>query len=467
MSIGHYRLQPCIIAIVSLALQTFVHAEDDKLKDLVAEASKACDALPKTRRPSMEAKQAWLNLAQAKVNLGDTEGGIAALDRVNSEHDYSICSAWVMATEATGKTQPDPKEVDEQVLMVHRVGVVRSLIALADYDAALAQAMLLPPGEARDLSVTRCHIESAQAQHKDGQVEAALKNYNEAITSSQKIKTAKSAIPCILDIGRGLIDCDLAVAATPLLDNLEEALKKQPASAQNSTTIKTWLQIGQLRLLLGDVASAKQNFENAKALYTKVGEPQTGVAWNRSPFPTYQHRFRWEAYRQLKATKEASQALHDWSAAIANLDEEFSSPDQHGALVEALLLAGSTDAAQELLDGLDAPVRAMTFMQVRRSPESMDSKTVNLALAKYSEQQFRDGPESALRPGALTIACECYAKAGERDKFLACFQEALQLSEDKDRENHAALAALLVEMEETDEARKVIDTLKGHERALA
>jgi tetratricopeptide (TPR) repeat protein len=455
--------------LVSLALLTHLRAADDEpaVKALVAEASKACDELPKTRRPGLEAKQAWLNLAQAKVNAGDVEGGIAALDRVNSDHDYSVCSAWVMETEATGKVPPEPKDVDEQVLMVHRVGVVRTLIALADYEGALAQVQLLPKGEARDVSLTRCYIESAQAQLKDDQMEAALASYNKAMEAAQQIKSAKTGVPCLLDICRGLIDCDLELAARPLLDNVEGALDKQAAAAQTSASIKGWLEIGKIRLLLADAAAANKNFAKAKTLYTKFGEPRTGVAWAASPFPAYQHKYRWEAHHQRKEKEEAAAALKEWTTAIANVDDQFASPDERAALVEALLIDGNSAEAWKVLDGLDPGQRSLTLMQIRRTPESRESKSINLELAEYCQEQFQTGPEKVMRTGALTLACECYAKAGEREKSQACLAQALELSEANDRENHGALAALMVEMGESDQAKKILSSLKGPERALA
>jgi tetratricopeptide (TPR) repeat protein len=457
------------LVLITLAASTPLRAADDEsaAKALVAAAGKACEALAKEQPRAPETKQAWLNLAQARVNMGDVAGSIAALDHVNKDHDYSVASAWVMETEALGKTMPDPAGVEDQVLALHRVGAIRGLIAAADYPAAISQAKLMPEGEARRLSLARCYIEIAQAHAREERYTAALESYKEAMEIVTEIRSAKSGVPCLLEIAEGFIDCALELAAAPLLTKTEEAIGKLPDSQQNATSMKWLQQAALLRLRMKDEAAAKKDFAAARALYEKVGAPRTGVAWEKTPLAASEFESRWEAYWKLKNEDAAGKLLKDWSATIANVDPQLISANATASLLEAQLLSGDEPGARKVLDALGPVDRSLALMQIRRHSESRESKSVNLAMAAYLVEQFREGDEKPLRPGALTLACECYGKAGERAKFKACLQEALEISEANGKENHAALAALLVEMDEQEEANKLLATLTEAQRALA
>lgn len=455
--------------IVSLAATVQCQAQEDDAelvaaKELVAEAKEACEAFAKVKRNSPELKQACFGLARACVNVGDVDGAMAALKRVNTKNDYSVCNVWVMRTEATGRPQPDPKVEDQDVLDKHRLGAARCLITAGRDKEAFEQIDKMPDGQPHNVILMLLHIETAKRHWERREDLETLESYQKAMEAAENVDDPKQGIPAWCEICQGFVDVALEPAAEILAGKMEGALEDLPPTAQ---TIDFWLKVARVRLLLGDDAAYEKDVDTAKAIYKEHGEPRTGHPWESSLLALREQQYRWEALRKRDQPEALARALTAWEATLNEVDSQFKKPNDYAALIEALLMAEQYERAWKIADELDPPTRGLVLMAIRQHPESRKDPKLNLAMGEYCAKQNTTPKEEVLRAAALSLACECFTAAEVQDKFQAAFAEAVKISEKHDRMFHPALAGLLVELERFDDAREFTKSLPTAERALS
>lgn len=448
--------------VLCLTTSSLFALDEAAVRALVAEAEKACAELP-PGKSSLEMRPIWLALAGARVGIGDVGGGIEALDRVNKDHDYSLCSAWIMQLEATGKLTPEPTVKDPKVLAMHRLGSMRVLSQLGNHDGAIEQVKLMAAGDAQQVALARCHLAAGQALYKANNTDLkALEHYKSAMEIAFQIRSPTASLPIILELCERYTECVLELAAEPLVGKVEEALESM---APNNVTLQLWQYAGRVRLLLKDEAGAQKDFDTAKARYAKFGEPQTGIAWDALAYPVFEHQLRWEVLHKQKKDKEAAAILPEWTKALTGLDGKFQSPRLVGTLVDAYLLTGDAAGAKSVLDGLEPVQRAATLAALRHDDETKDSPVASAALGQYCEELARDPSLRPLHPGALVIACECFRKTGDRAKFQACYAEGLKVSAEDDYSHHFQFGSFLIDAGRIEQAQALAKDLPTVKRA--
>ena len=452
-----------------LFTNTAFAADEEAVKALVAEADKAVAELASTKSPA-EMRGLWAKLASARVGIGDIAGGVEALDRVNKDHDYSLCNAWIMQIEAAGKLTPEPTVKDAKVLALHRFGAISVLTGLGDFDGAIAQAKLIPAGESQQVALARTYLEAGHSYYKgknefviDGKGDLkCLENFKNAMEATFQIRNPTVALPATLELCERYSEVALELAAQPLVEKVEEALDSLPP---NASTIMLWQNAGRVRLLLKDEAGAKKDFETAQARYTKFGQPQTGIAWDALAYPAFEQQLRWEVLHKQKQDKEAAALLPDWVKAVSGLDPKYQTPRLVGALVDAHLLAGDAAGMKTVLDGLEPVQRAVALTALRHNDETKNSPAASATLGKYCAELARDPALRPIHPGALVIACECFRKTGDRAKFQACYAEGLKLSAEDDYSHHPQFGSFLIDAGRIQQAQDLAKDIPADKRA--
>ena len=296
-------------------------------EEIVAQAGKACAALNAAaeagRPPGVQEKlerglrqRTWQRLALARVNLGDFDGAVDALNQVNSDSRFSQIAVQAMRTELTGVVPPWPEDLPPRLKETQKQVLADILRKQDKFEAALKMAGDIADQQIRARAIAQTLLARSQSLEQTDRT-GALHDQLEVMKLASSIRDAHLVLSFQYQVCRGQIRIGPA-AARPTIEAAALGLKGAEEKTARPNMIQEWARIGELYLLAGDEQSADKSFEHAQEMFEKSFP---GKAWEASLPHQLTLNYRCQAYRDSKRPAAIPDVLDEWERAFSKLTD--------------------------------------------------------------------------------------------------------------------------------------------------
>jgi len=443
-------------------------------EEIVAQAGMACEALigaaNSRRQPGLQERfdqelrqRAWLRLALARVNLGDFDGAVEALNRVNSDPRFSQMSVHAMRTELTGIVPRWPENLPRRMKETQKAVLVGILGKQGRFEAALEMARDIADEQIRAQLTAQTLLARSRSLEKSDR-NAALKDQLQVMELASSIRDPQSVREMQYEVCRGQIRLGPPELARILIRVFTEKLKEAEQKAPRADTVQEWLRFGELCLLTDDHPSAKECFEHARQRFATTNP---GKEWDQSLPRHLTLHYRCRAYREADRLALIPDVLDEWERAFSKLtdpkDKSFVAP----FLVSNEIQADRVDHASTMIQALDDPIKAIVVQQAADEIQRSASAAQKTAFANYLKTRLAEPDE--LRQEMLTLAAELFDSADDKESADRSISEAMESSERK-KDYRPLIAGWLAEHGRFGKAYDLIGTIddpKQRAQALA
>jgi hypothetical protein len=442
---------------------------------IVAEAGKACESLTAPaesgRKPGFQERfdrdlrqRAWMRLALARVNLGDFDGAIEALNRINSDPRFSRISVQAMRTELTGVVPPWPDDLPRRIKELQKATLADILRKRGKFDAALEMAGEIADAQIRARLAAQTVLDRSRSLEKSDPT-AALKDQVEVTELANSINDAQTVRQLHYEVCRGQIRIGPPELARILIQVFTEKMKEFEQQSPRAETVQEWLRYGELYLLTSDDANAEKCFEHARQ---QLARRKPGMEWKQSlPYQLMLH-YRCRAYRQTGRSALIAEVLAEWEQAFANLaepkDQSFVAP----FLISREIEGDRLDQASAVIDALDEPAKSSAVESVVEEIAGPASAAQKSGFAHYVKTRLAQRDDYRLL--MLTLAAELFDSAGDKNAADRSIEEAVEFSTARKRDYLPLLAGWFAEHGRFERAYNLIGALddpKEKAQALA
>jgi tetratricopeptide (TPR) repeat protein len=439
-------------------------------EEVVAQAGKACDALNAAgepdRLPGAQEKlerglrqRAWQRLALARVNLGDFDGAVEALNHVNTDPRFSEASVQAMRTELTGDVAPWPEDLPPRLKETQKQVLADILRKQDKFEAALKMAADIADQQIRARATAQTLLARSQALERTDRT-GALQDQLEVMKLASSIRDVHLVLSFQYQVCRGQIRIGPPGAARPTIEAVAHSLKGAEEKTARPNTIQEWARIGELYLLVDDQQSADKCFEHAQEMFEKSFP---GKAWEESLPHQLTLNYRCQAYRNSERPAAITGVLDEWERAFSYLtdpkDVAFVAP----YLIRHEIQADRFHRASAIIDGLEGPGKqtppGVLAVVQQAANEIVQSSTADQmkTFAEYVKTLLRE--QEVLHLPIQIVAAELFDRAGDRKSADASLDEALKISSKRNKSFHAMLAGWLAENGRFEKAYDLISAM--------
>ncbi|MBI3862856.1 MAG: hypothetical protein HY290_13280 [Planctomycetia bacterium] len=419
-------------------------------EQIVAQAGKACESLKPAVKAGRQAtiqerlesglrQRAWQRLALARVNLGDFEGAVEALNQVNSDPRFSRISVQAMRTELTGIVPPWPDDLPTRLKETQKSVLADILRKQSRFDAALEMARDMTDERTRSLSTAQAYLARSRSLEKTDRL-GALKDQVDATEAVKSIRDAPTYFKIYGEICRGQIRLGPPEVARIMIEAVSSKLKEAEGSSARADVIQEWARIGELFLLAGDDQGADRCFAHARELYGKTNPRK---AWDESLPHQLTLHYRCHAYRENNQLASIPAVLAEWERAFSKLtdpeDIAFAAP----YFIRHEIQSDRFDQASTVIQALEAGTQGIVVQKTAEDLKRGASSAQKARFARFVKGLH--GENVDLHLPMLIVAAELFDSAGDSESADALIDEATAISRERKKDYRALIAGWLAE----------------------
>lgn len=459
--------------LVALVFVSVVQAAElPTPEEIVAQAGKACAALNAGKEKSRQAgarerferelrQRAWMRLALARVHLGDFDGAVEALNRVNSDPRFSQISVQAMRTELSGVVPPWPADLPPKLKETQKSVLAEILAKQGRFDAALEMAGELADEQARARSTAQALLARARSTEKTDHL-ASLKDQVRVTELANTIRDPHEVFGLFLEVCRGQIRIGPPQAARITIQAMAFKLQETEKESVRTDTVKEWMAFGELYLLVDDNQGAEQCFERVRKIFAKASP---GQAWNGSLAHQLTLRYRCQAHRETRKLAQISNVLVEWEQAFAKLTDPSDMMSVAPYLISQEIQSDRFDEAATIIKALETSIRGIVVQaaadEIQRTASAMQKKRFAGFLKTLKENEV-------LQLSMLVVAAELFESAGDPESADASIVAALAISTELQKDYHSMIVGWLAENGRFARAYDLISSLDDpNDRAQA